>query len=137
MANVIGGSVCATARRKMLTAVIIPLLILGVTEQRGFAQTGDALPFAKGFLVPGNYVLSSVDLNPKAASGGFVSGTIPMGGVPADAQILAAYLYWEMISSNPAQVDGAQFRGQRITVVKASPMVLTPANAPCWNGSSG
>ena len=117
MAQVIGGKVCAAARRRMLAAVIGSLLTLVVTEQHGLAQTGDALPFAKGFLVSGNYVVGSVDLNPKTASGGFVTGTIPMSGVPGDAQILGAYLYWEMITTNPAQVDGAKFRGAPLTVV--------------------
>ena len=28
---------------------------------------------------------------------GFSTGTIPMSGVPQDADILAAYLYWETI----------------------------------------
>ena len=65
--------------------------------------------------------VGSVDLNPKAAAGGRVSGTVSMNGVPADGEILAAYLYWEMISTNIAQVDGALFRGSPMTIVKASP----------------
>src|SRR5215472_8903136 len=137
MALVIRRSVCATPRPKVFAAIIVSLLTLVVTELPGFAQSGDALPFAKGFLVSGNYVVGGIDLDPKTASSGFVSGTIPMSGVPDDAEILGAYLYWEMISTNTAQVDGAMFRGQRLTVVKSSSMLLNPANAPCWSSGGG
>jgi len=60
-----------------------------------------------------------------------------MSGVPADAEILAAYLYWEMITTDIAQVDGAQFRGSPITVVKASSTSLNPSIAPCWSSGGG
>jgi hypothetical protein len=112
-------------------------LALTFAEIPGHAQTPDALPFSKGFLLSGSYAVGSVDLDPKAAAGGVVSGTIPMSGVPADAEVVAAYLYWEMITTNAAQVDGTKFRGLPITVVKASPLTLTPANAPCWSSGGG
>src|SRR3954469_11696127 len=140
MPQVLGGEVCPewSISRRSATAVLIVFLVtilLGGT--RGLAQTPDALPFSKGFLVTGNYTVGSVDVNPKAAAGGLVSGTISMNGVPADGEIVAAYLYWEMISTNVAQVDGALFRGSPITVVKASPLALNPANAPCWSSGGG
>ena len=42
MALGIGGSVCATSRRKTVAAIIVSLLTLVVAEQHGLAQTGDA-----------------------------------------------------------------------------------------------
>src|SRR3954468_1104072 len=140
MLQVTGGHVCTewSMSRRSATAVLILFVVtMLVGGQRVLAQTPDALPFSKGFLVTGNYTVGSVDLNPKAAAGGRVSGTVSMSGVPADGEILAAYLYWEMISTNVAQVDGALFRGSPITVVKASPLALNPANAPCWSSGGG
>src|ERR671913_90002 len=71
-----------------------------VSQPSGYAQADppDALPFAKGYTVTGNYVVSGVDL-PASGVGGYVTGTINMNGVPADAEILAAFLYWETIST--------------------------------------
>src|SRR5262245_49579788 len=54
----------------------------------------DALPYSKGFLVTGNYVVAGVDLPKDNAS-----GSINVSGVPDNADIIAAYLYWETTSS--------------------------------------
>src|SRR5580765_5883286 len=48
----------------------------------------NSLPFAKQFLIPGNYVVGSVDLLPASQGNGFITGTIPVSGVPANAEIL-------------------------------------------------
>src|SRR5499427_1265588 len=138
----IGGSVRVSRRHRVVATVIAVLLMVAAAGTTGLAQGNDALQFAKGFLLTGNYTVGSVDLDPKTASGGFVSGTIHMNmdmnnAVPQDAEVVGAYLYWEMITTNVAQVDGAQFRGQPMTVVKASPLALTPANAPCWSSGGG
>src|SRR5258706_10216658 len=101
------------------------------------AQAQDALPFSKSYLVTGNYVVGGVDLVPQSGTHGFITGTIPMSGVPANADILAAFLYWETISTQISQVDGAQFRGSPITVVKASSRPLDPATAACWSAGGG
>jgi hypothetical protein len=101
------------------------------------SQASDALPYAKTFLVTGNYAVGSVDLAPASGSGGFLTGTIPMSGVPANAEVLAAYVYWETISTNVAQVDGAKFRGSPIAVVKSSYSALSGSTAPCWSGGGG
>ena len=71
-------------------------IVLLCASPRGQAQQAapntDALPFAKSYLLTGNYIVGGVDLQPdsKATS---VSGTIPMSGVPANADILAAFVY--------------------------------------------
>src|SRR5262245_19149854 len=55
----------------------------------------DALPYSKGYLITGNYVASGVNLtdqdNPVDPNG-FSTGTIHISGVPADADIVAAYM---------------------------------------------
>ena len=112
------------------------VVALAINERVVRTQAADALPFAKGFLVTGDYAVGSVDLAPRSGSGGVLTGTIPMSGVPATADILAAYLYWETISTNVDQVDTPKFRGQPIVVAKASSLPLVPSTAPCWSGGS-
>jgi hypothetical protein len=107
-----------------------------ITQPVVQTEATDALPYAKGFLITGDYAVGSVDLAPASGGGGFLTGTIPMSGVPANADILAAYLYWETISTNASQLDFPKFRGQPIVVAKASTKPLTPSTAPCWSGGS-
>ena len=107
-------------------------------QSAGIAQQGgDALPYAKSYTVTGNYVVGGVDLQPATMSTGFLTGTIPMSGVPANADILAAFLYWETISTNPAQVDGVKFRGQPVTVVKTREEGLTSELSQCFTSGAG
>ena len=114
----------------------VVLTLLGVAlffaQPVARVEPPDALPFAKSFLVTGNYVVGSVDLAAKNKTDGFVTATIPMSGVPANADVLAAYLYWETISSTTAQLNGAKFRGSPITVAKATTKPLTKETSPCW-----
>ena len=72
----------------------------------------NALPFSKGFLVTGNYVVGGVDLTPQAnpAVNGYSTGTIPISGAPAGgANLVAAYLYFEAVHpsnlSPPTQIQ--------------------------------
>ena len=113
------------------------LLALGcVLLAPHLARAQDALPFAKSYSITGNYVVGGVDLPSRSRAKGLVTGSIPMSGVPANADILAAFLYWETISTDIAQVDGAKFRGSPITVVKASSMRLNPPTAACWSSGA-
>ena len=109
--------------------------MLVLSTRPGYAQAADALPFSKGFLVTGNYVVGGVDVDPKTTTNGVVTGTVPMSGVPANADILAAFLYWETISTDIAQVDGARFRGSPVTVVKATSTPLNPSTSACWSSA--
>jgi len=122
---------------KRTSTAIVLLLMVTASQRAGHAQAGDALPFAKGFLVTGNYVIGGVDLDPKATSNGFVTGTVSISGVPATGEVLAAYLYWETISTDIAQVNGAKFRGSPVTVVKASSTALSSSTAACWSSGGG
>ena len=78
----------------------------------------DPLQYAGGFLVTGDYAVGSVDLtnSTNPSSGGFSTGTINISGVPANADILAAYLFWETINrtvvTNPEA--GVQFNGSNV-----------------------
>ena len=52
---------------RIVVAALSVLLTLMSSQQRGQAQAADALPFSKGFLVTGNYVVGGVDLDPQAS----------------------------------------------------------------------
>src|SRR5437868_3813725 len=72
-------------------------LAVVLAQMAGRAQSGAAptnanpLPYSTGYLVTGNYAVASVDPGPNPGS---VTQTIQMRGIPANADILAAFLYW-------------------------------------------
>ena len=99
----------ASATRKW----IFPLLALSVL----FPQSGEAadgITFFKNYFVTGDYVAGSVDLLPLQAVAGRVSGNIPMSGVPAGADVLAAFLYWQTITDGDPTSISAKFRDDEI-----------------------
>ena len=74
----------------------------------GRAAAGDALPFTQSSTITGNYVVGGVDLNgTNPIVNGFSTGTIPMAGVPPDADIIGAYLFWETITLTSDQSQAA------------------------------
>src|SRR5439155_11261705 len=107
-------------RSPMTTAAVLALALSFVLLRTNLHSQGstDTLPFAKSYLLTGNYVVGGVDLQPDPKAGGFVTGKIPISGVPANADILAAFVYWETFSTSGAHVIGAKFRDQPIKVVK-------------------
>src|SRR5580765_6361635 len=120
--------------KRMAAAFLIALgLVVVVAQIGGHAQqTPISLPYANSYLTTGNYVSGAIDFPGGAGVNGFVTGTIPMSGIPANADgspadILAAWLYWETIVNDPAAFAqnshatytyGAQFRGQDLKVLQ-------------------
>ncbi len=109
------------------TVVLAVALLLPASAR---AQTPD-LKYFTNFTLTGDYVVAGVDLQSQSQSNGFVTGTIQVSGVPANADIVAAYLYWETISSNLSQLAGARFRGEPVSAVKSSTVALTGPYAAC------
>src|SRR5215510_7244105 len=90
-----------TGSVKRPAALLFVVLILLFAQPRGQAfppLQGDSLGLVTSLLVTGNYVVGGIDLPPQQAVGGRVSGTIQISGVPRNADVLAAYLYWETIA---------------------------------------
>jgi hypothetical protein len=79
------------------------------------AQPGD-LTFFKNYFVTGDYVVGGVNLR-GTGDDGLAEGTISMSGVPANADILAAFLYWQTEVSREGRPTtlGAKFRDGEIT----------------------
>lgn len=126
------------------TSVAFAILTLTLLWQTGgLAAPGDALPFARSYIGTINYVVAGVDVTEQQnpiSQDGFSTGTLSIGGVPADADIVAAYLYWETITleSDRSQASGVTFRGNELLLndvmgVKKSSQALTGTTASCWS----
>src|SRR5687767_10148533 len=125
----------ASVRRA--AALLTLAAVVAIAQPAGQAQGGDALRFSKSYTITGNYTIGTVDL-PASGINDSVTGTIPMSGVPANADILAAFLYWETISTDTAPFyDNAKFRGSPITVVKKTSQELSGALEGCWVTPTG
>ena len=124
-------------RRTALVSIGIVVLL---AQSGGQAQSPNALPYTTSYIVTGNYAVGGVDLPPQSGGDGTLTGTIPMSGVPANADILAAFLYWETIdiSVSPQAATGAKFRGTDITAVrvKSAAQPLMGSTAACWGSGS-
>jgi hypothetical protein len=111
------------------------------------AQSTSALPFARSFLLTGNYAVVGVDLLPQAADcatfapdcyakGDIQVNVCPSTGaqpgscIPAGADVVAAFMYWEAISLDPTTMPPARFLGQTVTNAKRSDRDL-PSEASC------
>jgi hypothetical protein len=103
-----------------------------VLPAAALAQTPPALTHFTTFTLTGDYVVAGVDLQQQSQANGLVTGTIQVSGVPANADIVAAYLYWETIATSPAQLSGALFRGEPVSAIKTTSVPLTGPYATCY-----
>ena len=121
---------CVSKRRRWTIA----LLALSVLAYAQSGEAADGIKFFKNYFITGDYVTGSVDIVPQTAVDGRASGTIPMSGVPANADILAAFLYWQTITNGNPTFISAKFRDQEIGsfAVKVGQSPVNPSTAPCW-----
>lgn len=134
------------SRRNPLGLALLSVCLL-LAQLPGTAQTSppDALPFFKNYFITGDYRAGSIDLSNPA--GGFVEGDIHFNDaltntVPANADIVAAFLYWEMITleTQAPSLAGARFRDQDISTIAKQlgpARRLTKETSPCWTGGAG
>ena len=61
----------------------------------------DALQYTKNYFVTGDYKVAGVGLRGKGGADGFATGTLTLSGVPAGADIVAAFLYWQTEEPEP------------------------------------
>ena len=108
------------------------------------ALAPDGLTFFKNYFLTGDYVVGGVGLRGKGVYG-LATGSITIDQVPAGADIVAAFLYWQVVSKSTLGPDsgsaGATFRDIPLST-PAGPFakVLGQAGtAPCWSsgGSTG
>src|SRR6516165_3727319 len=107
------------------------------------ARDANALTFFKNYFVAGDYVTGGVGLrgqgvvNSGVATmvGGsnqlYATGTIHMGDVPQNADLLAAFLYWETAESSSApSAAGGVFRGAAIVGTQVAPAGVSSCAGP-------
>ena len=127
-----------------------PTVILFLGFLSLFAQsvqaTDNALKFYKSYFVTGDYVVGGVglrgqgvrDTQTKTRTGTnmdyYATGTIAINGVPTNADVVAAYLYWMTIEgSEEPLANVGTFRDFRIVGHQIAPAGV---NA-CWGSGGG
>ncbi len=136
-----------TLRRSVSALVLAAVFLCGSP-----AQATDALRFFKNYFVTGDYGVGGIALRGQgvpnadvqaitqalapgtAVPSKYATGTIHMSGVPSNADILAAYLYWMSLESteNPSSSLGV-FRGVGIVGKQISPN----GTLACWGSGGG
>src|SRR5690242_4464746 len=96
-------------------ALLIAMALVIAFQDSGRAQSGttvvDPLPYSLNYTIAGGYRIGTVDFTPTQTNG-FQTEIVHMTGasaVPPNAEIVAAWMYWETIWSTPSQVQGAKF----------------------------
>lgn len=129
-------SLSLRAARAFCGCWAITLLLVGAPAAPAHDASA-SLGFFKNYFVTGDYVAAGVGLRGKGVNG-LATGTITIdpSQIPAGADIVAAYLYWETLgpSSGPgsAALSGAQFQKNDISGIA---VLTNPGGAPaCSNG---
>ncbi|HEV7611520.1 MAG TPA: hypothetical protein VGO37_06590 [Steroidobacteraceae bacterium] len=103
------------------------------------AQAGQSLGFFKNYFLTGDYVAGGVGLRGKGVNG-FATGTITIdpSQIPAGAEIVAAYLYWETLgpSSGPVAATLAGARFQRNDIAHIA-VLVNPGGSPACVAGEG
>lgn len=115
-------------------------LCAAVAAPGAYAQSG-LKPF-KNWFVTGDYVAAGVGLRGTGVNG-YATGAIRVepSQIPAGAEVVAAYLYWQTIgpSGGPdaSVLAGAQFK--RNDLSKVAVLVNPAGSSPCWSsgGATG
>jgi hypothetical protein len=132
--------------RTMIASAL--LFLIGFTHT-GLAQSPPPpLNFYKNYFVTGDYVVGGVGLRGLGDSTGFATGTIKIpdtqnyanaGAVPAGADIVAAFLYWQTVEKAQSAFAGQNgfFNGHAITgILRGNPNAPTSWSAGGCSGSS-
>ena len=131
--------------RNVVAAVTLGFVLFLI--QPGQAHVDDAtvdpLPYSLSYTITGNYVVGTIDFevtNTSSETGfqrtGVINGVINMTGVPVDAVIVAAWLYWETISASGDEIAGAQLRDQDVTLVRGVDQPLIGDFTSCSSNGS-
>jgi hypothetical protein len=119
------------------TALLTLCLALSATAARADA----GLRYFKNYFVTGDYVSAGVALRGAGGSNGLATGQIRItqgtgpGKLPAGAEVIAAYLYWQTVAPSgtpaPSVLQGAKFKGQDLSQIAVQ---LGGGAPPCVPG---
>ena len=140
MSRISAGVGCSSLFSKRSALLLVVAAVLLSAQPGGYAQTSGLPPlrlFKNYFLAGGDYVVGGVGLRGQGdPSTGLATGTISLSGVPDNADISAAFLYWATIEPNgdaPMAAEG-YFRGALTHGKVISPAVRVPG---CWGSGGG
>jgi hypothetical protein len=127
-------------------AGVLALILCGLLTTE-VAIGAEAHKFFKNFFVTGGHQSAGVGLRGLGVSNAsarsitgapagtnFASGTISISGVPAGADVVAAYLYWLTMEGSPAPSSAAGvFRGNKVIGKQLAPA----GEKSCWSSGGG
>jgi hypothetical protein len=118
---------------------------LGQASSSVDAQAPPSLTFFKHYFLTGDYVVEGVGLR-GTGNGGVATGQIVVDSVPANVDIAAAFLYWQVVGSTTdpeAGALGVTFRGNALDsatlagVSEPFGKLLGGGTPPCWSNGGG
>ncbi len=143
----------ATIKRALLVAMLLASVMHVLTPAQG--PPADALKFFKNYFVTGSYVVGGVGLRGKGV-GGVATGAIRMNGAPEGADLVAAFLYWQVVTKDDTGALGAArvtlgpwsatAPSEPISPLPGIPLstadgplgkTLGAGSPPCWSGGGG
>lgn len=104
---------CGTGARRAALVALIVASLAGLQSQqvRLEAQTASTLRFFTNYFITGDYVVGGVGLRGLGVNG-TATASVTLAGVPEGADILAAFLYWQVVATHPdTGALGARFNG--------------------------
>src|SRR5215471_9371464 len=130
--------------RRSLFCISIALLLLFQQTARTAPPTPDALKFFKNYFGTIDYVVGGKGLEQQGING-LATGAITMSGAPANAEALAAFLYWQVVTSDGPDSGSVNvsFDGQVLSspgppyTATVSPFAIVgdpSGSSPCWSG---
>jgi hypothetical protein len=142
--------------KRVLLAALALCAVLGQASSRIEAQSPAPLSFFKNYFITGDYAVQGVGLVGKGANGS-ASGDIVieacaegdterLGCVPKGVDVVAAFLYWQAVTSASEPTVGARgvtFKGQPLMFSDDEGREgffgkgLGAGSPPCWAGGGG
>ena len=123
--------------RSAATAVTLGLVLFFA---RPVQAQDDSLSFFKNYFITGGYEVGGVGLVGQGVDG-VAQGAIAISGVPDGAEIVAAFLYAQVVSADGADAGGAgvTFHGVPLSTSEGTfGAVADPLGAtPCWSSGGG
>ena len=99
-------------------AVFLCLIVVAAASQPTRTAEGDALKFFQNYFVTGDYAVGGIALRGKGVNG-IARAAIPFTGVPADADVLAAFVYFQMVVTNTDDAPAGRTPGSAASPSKA------------------
>ena len=129
----------------------VALLCLGIalllTQPVQTQAPSNALNFFNNYFLTGDYVVAGVGLRGlggvNGSPAGIATSSITIGGVDKDAEVVAAFLYWQVVSKDSLGPDsgavGATFNGYPLSSADGplSKVLDRAGTAPCWSSGGG